>query len=101
MPVETAGAIGLGKLLTIVFGPLLALLAAAFGFMHKRQDNHIRSTDNSVSEIRTELYRDYVSKEYLEMYVTLVIRPVVESVDRLTESNRELAAELREQRIKR
>lgn len=98
MPVESVGVAALWKIVGIVFGPLLALLAAAFGFMYKRQEKHIKDTTESVATVQTELYQNYVTKEYLEMYVTLVIKPVVESVNRLAESNKELAQELREQR---
>lgn len=97
MPVETVGA---AKLFSIIFGPLLAILAAAFGFMWKRQSTHIEDSNRLISDLRTEVYRDYTSKEYLEMYVTLTIKPVVDSVEKLAESNKELAQELREFRKK-
>lgn len=101
MPVESAGDISLWKTVGIVFGPLLAILAAAFGFMWKRQDSHMTETEKAVSDLKIELYKDYVTQDYLEMYVALVVKPVVESVDKLAESNRELAREIREERNRR
>lgn len=98
MPAEALGGAAIVKLLGIILGPLLALFAAAFGFMWKKQDQAIKDNRTDQVALRNELYRDFATREHVEMYVALVIKPVIESVDRLAESNKELAHELREQR---
>lgn len=98
MPAEPLSGITFLKLMGIVFGPLLAIFAAAFGFMWKKQENAVRDNSLAHSELKSQLYREYATKKHVETYVTLVIKPIIDSIDRLAESNKELAQELREQR---
>ena len=87
--------IGDGAFWNWLVGGLVVSLKGALVYIWFRHEDKLAKTHSSHNELRDRVMQNYWTKTETQEYMDTTIRPVLNSIDNLADTNRELILELR------